>query len=179
MNDYFNCIYGWWCCWNKLYLKDFLNHYKILFPNKFGDDRFFSFQCVFNSQRYVKIPNIVNVYRNISLSSSRQPASTDHLQKSIRNLNDFAAGWEECTKNIDFFKKHPDYRFKLMDVQLSDCISMSLKYYPNNQMIIPEVLNSANQEIEKIFHKNAPFVKWLFHRYHMLFRQLLELKTKN
>ena len=129
------------------------------------------FVVCFIQKHNVKLPVIANVYRNIPISGSRQPATVENLQKSIKNSVKFAMTFENYMRKIDFFVKYPEYKYKVIDCQLFDCdLSVFMKYYPSSQTVHSDVIKFANEQIEKIFGKNAPFVQWLFHRYHLFQR---------
>ena len=178
LDKYLSGAYGFACCWNKLYLKSFLMKNNIFFT-KYAADRFFTFRCMVHAEKYLKVPLILNVYRNLSVSDSRQPLTIERLKKMVNVMNGFASEFDNYMNDIDFFIQNPEYRFGVLERQLFELDSHDLmKFYPNGQSISLNVLDGANSEIEKIFGDNAPLVKWLFHHYHMFFRQLSNLKIK-
>ena len=170
LDKYLSGAYGTACCWNKLYLRSFLMKYNIFFT-PYAEDRFFTFCCMFHAEKYIKIPSVLNVYRNLSISDSRRPPSIERLKKMVKMMNGFAAEFDNYMKDIDFFIQNPSYRFSVLELQLLELDSHELmRYYPHEKAISTAVLDTVNQEIDNIFDDNAPLVKWLFHRYHMLFR---------
>ena len=172
LDDYLNNIYGFCIVWNKLYLRKFLMH-NNLFLDPYAEDRLFTFRCMLYVQRYVKIPNIINVYRNIPVSVSRQPASAEHLQRMVRGLNGFAMEFNNYMKDIEFFNQHPEYRFAVLERQLLEVDNYeTMRYYPDTQGVNIGVIKLVEQEMEKIFGENSPMVEWLFHRYHLLSRRI-------
>ena len=102
----------WWGC-NKLFLRDFLIKNKIIFPSiNVWEDLVFAFQCIVLSKKYVRVPNIYYYYRN-------RPDSLSHVPKDgfdiSRNLIKFVSYLDEFMRNIEFFQKNPNVRYKILD----------------------------------------------------------------
>ena len=178
LDNYLRGAYGFACCFNKLYLKEFIMRHNI-FCTKKAEDMFFVFQCMLHAERYIKVPKMLNVYRNLSSSTSRNLPSFEDLQKRLKSMNGLLSEFDNYMKDIDFFIQNPHYRFAVLEFVLTIMDNHSMnRYYPTGQGIIPFVLEGANQEIEKIYGENAPLVKCLFHRSHLLYQQNLELIAK-
>ena len=102
----------WWGC-NKLFLRDFLIKNKIIFPSiNVWEDLVFAFQCIVLSKKYVRVPNIYYYYRN-------RPDSLSHVPKDgfdiSRNLIKVVSYLDEFMRNIEFFQKNPNVRYKILD----------------------------------------------------------------
>lgn len=172
VDEFINLHFGWWCCWNKLYRREFLIENKIFF-DKYVEDRLFTFDCFMNVQTYVKVPIICNVYRNIPVSSSRKVASEKHLKNSVDYFIRVAQAYDDYMNRFEFFKQNPELKYKVIATQLADCSkSVFMKYYLDSREVHGDVIKFANEQLEKHFGNKAPFVQWLFHNYHLMFRRL-------
>ena len=180
LDDYLKGVYGFWCCWNKIYLRSFLMHYDIFFT-PYAEDRLFTFRCMFHASRYVKIPNIINVYRNLSFSESRRSASIKDLQNIVKGMNGMALEFNNYMKDMEFFKEYPDYKFSVIEIHMLslefNCIIP--KYYKNNQFLDKDTFRAVYEKMEEVFGENAPLVNWLFNRYFVLSRILSKHGVSN
>lgn len=179
LDAYIRGEFGFACCWNKIYRRDFLMQNDIFFP-KHSEDRCFTFQCALHAQKYVKIPMLLNIYRNSSVSIiSRRPPSFEALAKTPADMSNFAADFERIMDEIDFFKENPVYKYRIIDVQLNALdIHSVLRYYSSGRALNPNVIAAVCEKTPEAFGEHAPFVNWLFHRYHMYYRRCLELESK-
>lgn len=131
------------------------------------------------AQTYVKMPMFMNIYREGIQSASRRPPSFDIVSGKPRYFSRFAADFFDIMKDFDFFKENPVYKYRVIDMQLSqfDPIEV-LPYYPDSQTLSPELIKTFDQIVSRDFGENALFIEWIFHRYHLLYRRNLELMAR-
>ena len=102
----------WWTVWGKLFRRDFLILNKIKFEKlQTSEDFLFVFQCLCLSKNYLRVPNVVYIWREHSESHSRQHSD---LQKYIRNwVTPMLSGTEfieKFMKEIALFSENAVYR---------------------------------------------------------------------
>ncbi|MBR1580458.1 MAG: hypothetical protein IJ668_08185, partial [Selenomonadaceae bacterium] len=175
---YLNREYGFWCAWNKLYSRRFLMENNIFYTPA-SHERGFTFKCMLYAERYVKVPLFLNIYREGIQSASRRPPSLDIVSGKPMYFSKFAADFENIMKDFAFFEERPDYKYRVIDAQLSEFDPIEvLPYYPNAQVMTPEFIKAFGGRVSKDFEEYAAFVSWLFHRYHLMYRRNLELTAR-
>ncbi len=102
----------WWAC-NKFFRRDFLIKHKIEFPrvNMFEDLCFF-IQALVHSKNYVRIPNVIYIYRIRPDSLSHDPP---HPFDITRNMIDVFRVLDKFLSSQDFFLRNRRYRYMLLD----------------------------------------------------------------
>ena len=102
-----------WDVWGKIFRRDFLIKNKIEFPrvNLFEDFCFF-IQALVQAQTYVRIPDVVYIYRVRADSLSHDPP---HPFDITRNMIDVFRVLDKFLSAQDFFVRNRKYRFMLLD----------------------------------------------------------------
>ena len=178
LEAYFRGEYGYFCLWNKLYLRQFLMANDIYCPTT-AEDRGFTFQCMLHAKKFVKIPVIFNVYRFRPVSQARQPMSLDYIAKAPNWFANIAADYEKIMDGIDFFKQNPMYKRRVIEDDLTRLDQMFImKYYPSGQMLSMDIVNAVGEKAVETFGEHAPFMTWLFNRYHVFYRRCMELSVR-
>ena len=103
----------------------------------------------------------------------------DAIAKTPTDMAKFAADFEHIMNDFDFFKEHPIYKYRIIETQLHALdIHSVMRYYPNGHIIDADIINVVYQKSTEDFGEHAPFINWLFHRYHVFYRQNLELSAR-
>ena len=145
-----------WYVWNKLFRRDFLIENQIYFPNVIAsDDMLFSFYTLCLAKNYVRIPNIVNIYRNRYTSLSHEKLSIENyvhkwtsiIIKVAKNLNEFM-------NHVDFFIQNPECKFIAFERPIQDFFSYTKEFYKDipdykiNLLIQKEFSNNPDNNVE-------------------------------
>ena len=84
--------------WGKLYRRDFLTENEIYFPQmRFAEDVTFCFKCLCLAKKFIRIPHVTNIRRELENSAARMIVDSrdgvrfwlDSLTKNISELDDF------------------------------------------------------------------------------------------
>ena len=93
----------------------------------------------------------------------------------MNGLGKFARDFDESMSGIEFFDRHPEYKFAIIDLQMRQVDHGNMRYYPSGTHIDAEVIATVERAAHEKFGENGAFIAWLFNRYHLLCRQLNEL----
>ena len=144
-----------------------------------AEDRCFTFKCVLYAKRYIKIPMLFYVYRIGFVSQSRKPPTLEAIARTPSGMAKFAADFDHIMSEFDFFKDNPIYKYRIVETQLNALdIHSVMRYYPSGQMLNADVVKAIGEKSEEYFGEYAPFVDYLFHRYHLYYRQCMELTAR-
>lgn len=98
--------------------RDLLVAKQIYFPEMLNDgDRLFSFQVLCKTEKFLRVPNIIYIFRQRADSVSHKKFSTQekHFNKWFFVLRDGINEFERIMASIDFFSKRPDYRYAVVN----------------------------------------------------------------
>ncbi len=167
--------FGFCVCWNKLYRRKFLLDNNIFYPRTV-EDRGFVLKCVLCAEKFVKVPKFFNIYRNGIQSQSRKPPTLERLSQSVKTMAGFVSDLEEIMSDFDFFNDNPVYKYRVIERHLCALDEAALiGYYLDGRAIDAAVIKTVGEAADKIFGDRSQMVAWLFHRYHVFYRQNLEL----
>ena len=148
--------------WSKLIRRDFLIENNIKFANILAQDALFTFCIVLRAPRYLRVPNVVNIYRMVENSLSHK--KDDVPEKISKNINALASGFKYLDKfleGIEIFRNRPDAKYFTMETWArSRCDSLKDFYaqipaWQLNAFILNELEKSDN---------NAALTAFLFSR---------------
>lgn len=102
----------WWV-WNRLYRRDFLIEHQIKFPDMQSfEDLIFSFYCLVEAKKFVRIPDLLYHWRTLENSNSHKTLDgvtfVKRLTTVVRFLDNFMLGKE-------FFISNPSFRYAALD----------------------------------------------------------------
>lgn len=101
-----------WVPWSKLYRRDFLLENKIDFPQmRFSEDLTFSFKCLCLAKKYVRIPHVTNIRRELKHSTGKMIIDSQDgvrlwlkiLLVNVAILEDFMHGIDlkpDCRRDV-------------------------------------------------------------------------------
>ena len=120
-----------WNIWNKLFRREFIVENYIEFPNyKIADDMMFCFFCLCFAKRYVRIPNVFNVYRSRSDSFFRQPVPVEkYIKKWIKIIHEGFKIMDNFMSDIDYFVQHQELKYMALDFFFHENIVWLNKIY--------------------------------------------------
>ena len=132
MEDFHNFQYVW-TAWSKLIRRSFMEENNIKFPDTHEvEDVVFTIYCISCAQRYVRVPNIVNIYRYRPDSILHKKVDVSaHIRKWIRALINGFYCCDNFLSEIDFFKEHPEIKYIALDAVVQDIFRRFKKVYSN------------------------------------------------
>ena len=112
----------YWFVWNKLIRRDFLIKNQIYFPDIVAsDDLVFSFYCTCLAKRYVRIPNICNIYRRRDGSLSHESLTVeDYMHKWVTVLIKIIKYMSEFMNQQEFFIINPGFKYIALEIAMKD-----------------------------------------------------------
>ncbi len=130
ITDFHNLRYIW-SAWTKLIRREFLTENQIKFPEILHiEDFIFAIYCLLCAERYVRVPNIINIYRY-------RPGSIAH---TAVNIVDYATNWiramvdgfdslDAFLSRLEFFQKNPDLKILTFDCLSQDVFAHLTQVY--------------------------------------------------
>ena len=151
-----------WYHWNKFFRRDFILENDITLPNlPASSDLIFSFCCLCLAKKYVRIPNVFNIYRPNPDSMTRKNLSNEkYLKKWITILVEGIKIMDDFMDSINFFIKKPEYKYKVIDFYIQEVFNWTNKVYPNISIYkIDEILR---KEFSCHLTNSLPTISYLF-----------------
>ena len=151
-----------WNVWNKLFRRDFIMRNQLEFPNvKIIDDMMFCFQCCCLAKKYVRIPNIFNLYRLRNDSQSHHFETwQEYFHQSINTIKEAVKLLNEFMDSMEFFNRHTEFKHMVTDfivqAHLNQTIGPCNKQPPH---VIEDILR---KELNDELGKNSALVSYLF-----------------
>ena len=149
-----------WTLWSKLIRRDFFVENGIEMQDMFGEDVLCTICLACSAKRYVKVPNVVNIYRVVDDSLSHKAKSpekffgdwTRAIFQGISYLDKFLNGQK-------FFQQNPDAKYVVFDCLTMECIMFYLSQF-YAQVPAPQLDVLIRQEFSKIenFEAVAAFI---------------------
>lgn len=122
ITDFHNFRYIW-SAWAKLIRREFLEENQIKFPEILNTEDFiFAIFCLVCAKKYVRVPNVINIYRY-------RPGSIGHtkidmiqyIKSWIHAMVDGFDSCDEFLSKLEFFQQNPDVKYLAFD-----CISQDV-----------------------------------------------------
>ena len=169
--------------WNKLYRRDFLSRYGLLFPSvkTIAEDYLFSCCCLFLAMRYLRVPDGFYLYCENGASLTRKPKSERHLAMVLSSMMDGAAYLARYLGQEPFFAEES---FRLEAVQQHWFRYCKRSYiYPNGYYRGGQFTRAADAVVKGVLRERlgaqADFVAYLFHSMNAHHAEALELLDEN
>ena len=148
--------------WSKFIRRDFLIESRIKLVNVLAQDVLFTFCIVLKAPRYLRVPNVVNIYR--MLESSLSHKKDDVPKKISKNIVALVDGFNylyNFLDDMDFFKKRPDAKSFVLSIWINyRCNSLIDMYAQIPTWQLEELIR---RELEKL-DCNAEVTAFLFSR---------------
>ena len=145
--------------WNKIYRRDFLLENRIEFHDiPMRHDSLFDLECISSAKNYVRIPQIVNLYRVRRESISHHPDPKKLLRKWISDLLRLLEETNKFLNRHEFFQRNPQLKYDILDDFAQSTLQQISKLYRKIDL----------REIESIFREefckypSATFVFQMF-----------------
>ena len=102
--------------WNKMYRREFLIENRISFHNiTIRQDNLFNLECICVAKNFVRIPQIVNLYRVRQGSSSHNPDSIKMFRKWTRGLIQLLEEADKTLDHYEYFNQNPQMKHEVLD----------------------------------------------------------------
>ena len=152
----------YWNIWNKLFRREFITENYIEFPDyKIADDMMFCFFCMCLAKRYVRIPNVINVYRVRKDSFiHKQTSVEEYLKKCIKMITEGVKIMDDFMNDMDYFMKYPEYKYMVINFFVHEHFNWLNKIYTQN---LPYKIDSLlRNEFAINPHHNIALTSYLF-----------------
>ena len=151
-----------WNLWTKLIRRDFMMKNNLQWVGVKSCDVVLTSCLVCTAKNYVRVPNIINLYRVVENSMSHKD---DNVDKTIRKwLNALSEGFNHIDKFLDerkFFIEHKDVKNLVLETWVRECCGYLIKYYaqiPSYQL--DEIIRRELSDV----HNKTPLMAFLFSR---------------
>ena len=140
-----------WSVWTKLIRRDMLMKKNITMVGvaALAEDMIFSYCLICSAERYVLLPNIVNLYRIIGRKSRTEPPNKSGVFRWVKMFIDAFNYTEEFLNSQKFFQNNPDAKFAIFEAFAQEFT----KYLLNLYLQIPfhQIDNKTRAEFEKFY----------------------------
>ena len=148
--------------WSKLIRRDFLIETRIKLVSVLAQDVLFTFCIVLKASRYLRVPNVVNIYRMLESSLSHKKDDVPKkFSKVIVALVDGFNYLDNFLNEIEFFKNRPDAKFFVLSMWINDRCNYLIDVY--SQIPAWQLDEIIRREFEK-FNANPSLTGFLFSR---------------
>lgn len=156
--------------------KNFLVVNQIKFPHMAHyEDQLFSFHLLCAAEKFLRVPNLTYIYRQVENSFSRKTLSNkeQYFNKWFSVLRDGINEYERIMASANFFRKYPKYRYAVLDFFAAGRTAQLFSHH----LRIP--LFAFDDMLKKEFRPdNAPLVAYLFHKLELCQRQIEKLQQE-
>ena len=176
---YINGAY-WGFPWTKFCRRDFLIENNIEFPAIMTrDDLMFCFQCFCLAKKYVRIPNIVNIYRlrDDSHSHPKDLILDKHMNKWVNDIIEGVKFMDTFMNNIDVLAKNPELRYAAIDHFMQE----ELNWYMNGiySKVPPHVLDGILRNLFSTgSNDNSALMSYIFNSMNVYRLNLIRLQQQ-
>ena len=168
---------SFWATCLQFYRRDFLIANQIFFPPMLTcEDASFAFEALCLAKRYLNAPNVTYIVRPRLGSVSRDTDVVTYeyrMHKRICTINDGFNELEKIMSEINFFAKHPDYRYAVLEW----FANVRLQFLYSHYAQIPAF--KLNDLIKREFHPDdAALAAYLFNTVNVQRLQLMKLQQE-
>ncbi|MBR1578992.1 MAG: glycosyltransferase [Selenomonadaceae bacterium] len=164
----------YWHVWSKFFRRDFLAKNSLEFPViKIADDMLFSFYCLCLADKYVRIPNVFNLYRARQDSVSQDISSGEQLfRRTFRIILEGTTLLDKFMSELDFFKQHGEFKYAAINFFVQNHFSYTLGLC--SQLPPHAIEKILHEEFAAEMGNNAELISYLFHLSNIQQAQLIQ-----
>ena len=119
-----------WNIWSKLIRRNFLTGNGIRFVQNIIQDLLFTCCLAWTAERFVRVPNVVNIYRELGDSLSNRKDSFDkHLLKYTHALTTGIRYLDEFLDTREFFQQNPGMKYLACEIYMRETLTYTTKVY--------------------------------------------------
>ncbi|MBR5913190.1 MAG: glycosyltransferase [Selenomonadaceae bacterium] len=143
-----------WNVWSKMIRRDFILENDIRMKNiAIGEDTIFTCCIVCSAKKYVRVPNMMNIYRVVENSISHKKMDLQkNFHRWIGELNDGFQVLDKFLREREFFQKHPDVKHLAFEVWVRECCGYLQEIYA--QIPAWQFDEFIRKEFEDVENKN-------------------------
>ena len=161
-----------WNIWSKLIRRDFLIDNEITITNEMANDMLLTCFLVYSAERYVRIPDTINVYRLVDSSLTHK--ARDPLKQLQKYSSALIVGFNHLDKFLsgrEFFKQNPEMKHLALETYVRE---ISVVYLDKIYMTLPAY--ELDETLRKEFSKssNAALLAFVFSSMNFYRLKLLE-----
>ena len=159
--------------WSKLIRRDFLIETGINMINGMAADAFVSYCLICSAKKYVRVPNIVNIYRrNDSSITKKNRTVQEKIHTWMDSLISGFKYFDEFLSRQEFFKQKPDVKFTMLEIWVKAFCSRADRFQSVYAQIPSYQLDEIiRRELEKVKDKTS-LTAFLFSRMNIFNVQL-------
>ncbi len=154
----------WGYPWTKFCRRDFLIENNIYFPQTMParDDIMFCFQCLCLAENYVRVPNIVNIYRfqDASQSRSKQIILDKHMNKWLKDMIEGVKFLDKFMNSVEILLKRPDLRYAVIDRFIQEGLDWYMRGIYNQ--VPPHALDDILKKFFSQSKDDSAFMSYIF-----------------
>ena len=168
--------YLWTSC-GKLYRREFLVENQIEFLNIYSEDLLFVASCMCLAKNYVRIPQILYVYRYNPKSQTNSHTLEKDVWKMVTPFVGIINSWNKYFGRISLFTEHPEYKFMLLNFFLQLIVWFEGKVY---LQIPPHIFDPIVQKNISLIESNntTAAMAHMFNSASITYRQNLQLQQR-
>ena len=151
-----------WAPWTLFVRRDFIIENEIKFPNILAAEDFvFSICCLCSAKVYVRIPDILYIYRVRKNSITINDFSLDKtISKWVKGFCNGIESLDKFMSKIDFFNQNFEIKYMILDFFIQFHIQYTSWLYSK---FPPHVINNlVRSEVSKFDDKNMAFISQIF-----------------
>lgn len=119
-----------WTIWSKLIRRDFILENEITFAKTIVGDFVFTGCLLCAAERFVFVPNVVNIYRFIAGSASHlTDKDKNYFCKYLKALTPSFRHLDEFLNGREFFQRHPDKKYLVLERVWNEILKYLLDIY--------------------------------------------------
>ena len=119
-----------WPMWAKLIRRDFLLENDIRFADNVLQDVIAAQCMIYVAKNYVRVPNVVNCYREREESlSNRKEDTLKYIRKYLRVLTNGFKHMDDFLSGREFFRRRPDLKYRALENYFNETIDYLQKIY--------------------------------------------------
>ena len=154
-----------WNLWTKLIRRDFFVENNIKHLNCMGEDAICTICLICSAKKFLRIPNIVNIYRmrNTSISNSKK-TPRQILKNSIESFVKGAVYLDSFLSEQKFFQNSPESKFLVIDILAKINSENWLELYRDGSIgRLDDLLFAELNNVENLNARNS-ITAFLFNR---------------
>ena len=162
-----------WPLWTKLIRRDFMIKNDIRFADSIIQDMVATCCMIYTAERFVRVPNIINLYRVIDESVSHPTdKGLEYFRKYVKSLVPAFRHFDNFLNEIEFFRQHPAEKY----------LALETVWNVGTEYLIPLYGQFPIHEFDKILREefsdgdNLSLAAFAFNAANAYYRQLIYMR---
>ena len=159
--------------WNQLFRRDFIVGNEIIFPDiKHGEDEVFDFFALCLAKNFVRVPNLVYVYRERQNSMMHASLTVEkYIHDWYASIFKAIGIFDEFMNKFELFRTNPEYKYLIFDSYTRKNLPAAVQIYA--QIPAGRLDELIRAEVDKAENKTA-LASFLFSRMNIFNLNLLQ-----